>query len=44
MQASATTINLSVMKNHEFQNHFTIAIGRGGQLKNGDTCSGTFGV
>jgi hypothetical protein len=36
MQVIATTINRSVMKNQEFQNHFNIAIGRGGQLKKGD--------
>jgi hypothetical protein len=31
------------MKNHEFHSHAAIAMGRGGQLKNGDTCSGTSG-
>ena len=44
MQAIATMINRSVIRNQEVQNHATIAIGRGGQLKKGETCSGTFGV
>jgi hypothetical protein len=44
MQAIATISIRSVMKNHEFHNHFAIANGRGGQLKNGETCKGTLGV
>ena len=44
IQAIATTISLSVIKNQEFQSQTAIAIGRGGQLKNGETCNGTSGV
>jgi hypothetical protein len=44
MKAIPTMISFSVMKNHELNTHFAIAVGRGGQLKSGETCSGTLGV
>jgi hypothetical protein len=44
MNAIPTRISFSVTKNHELKTHFTISTGRGGQLKNGETCSGTLGV
>lgn len=43
MNAIPTIISLSVIKNHEFQTHESILRGLGGQLKNGDTFSGTGG-
>jgi hypothetical protein len=44
MNAIPTRISFSVTKNHELKIHFTISTGRGGQQKNGETCSGKLGV
>jgi hypothetical protein len=44
MQAIATMISRSVMKNHDPQSQLIMASGRGGQLKKGETCNGTSGV
>ena len=39
-----TMISFSVIKNQEFQNHASISKGRNGQVNNGETFIGTFGV
>ena len=39
-----TMISFSVIKNQEFQNHASIFKGRNGQVNNGETFIGTFGL